>query len=260
MRRIVLVPFVILFGSAAATVCRAMPAPEPSPQTSLADKWSGELGVRTDQAGAIKDAATKVMAEAQPFYDEQLTVEADEKPLLDDKLRIGNALRDWKAGEPAYQAQCTSHKFTPAEQAAFSACQTEWQRRDTIRVGLNKEADDNNAKIDPLAKRWKELEDKMEPSKKAFQDLNGKYIAIQKEIRRLQALIGKYAECTTLRARPKSAAFTQLELETLHLCESILFDGADPNLLLHDPTIASLDPNLPPLNWNPTGGISPNGH
>src|SRR5690349_21718951 len=115
MRRI-LVPFVIMLGFGAAAICGASPVPRPSPQTSLADKWSGELAARTDQSNAVKDAGAKILAEAQPLFEEQQKVEADEKPLLDEKLRVENALAEFKAGRPAYEAQCTSHKFTlPAE-------------------------------------------------------------------------------------------------------------------------------------------------
>jgi hypothetical protein len=259
MRRILLVPFVMFVGCGAAVVCGASPVPEPSPQISLADKWAGELAVRTEQSDAIKTAGAKVLAEAQPFYDEQVKVEAEEKPLKAEEARLGKELDNYNAGKPAYLAQCTTRKFSlPSEQAAYDACEKLHQQREAVRIPLNKRIDDNYAKLEPLTKRWKELEDKMEPSKKAWEDLNGKFKAIQKEIARLRALIDKYRECTTLRARPATAAFTQLERETLHLCESIIFDGADPNLLLHDPTIASLDPNLPPLNWKPTGGITPN--
>src|SRR5436305_13355887 len=104
MYRILLVPFVMFVGCGAAVVCGASPVPEPSRQVSLADKWAGELAVRTDQADAVKAAGTKVLAEAQPLYDEQVKVEAEEAPLLSEKLRLGNRLDSYNAGKAAYLA------------------------------------------------------------------------------------------------------------------------------------------------------------
>lgn len=255
MRKITLLMFLLCGLLFAANICLASIVTKPTPSASLADKWAGERDVRADQAVAVQGQQASILAEAKPMYDEQQTVEAKEQPLLDEKLKIGNAWEAHKAGKPAYEARCTSHVFkTPAEQAAFDSCKTEWGQREETRKGLLKRDEDNNAKLSPLAKHWKELEDKMEPYKLAYQDIQKKFAALEKEIRRLNALINKYSECTTLRVRARNEKdkFSQLELETLHLCESILFDGTDPNLLFHDPTIASLDPNLPPLNWKPT--------
>jgi hypothetical protein len=229
---------------------------------SPAAKWTAQLDERKAQGAAIKEEQSRIEMDAQPLYVQQQQIEAKEQPFLAEKKRIDGEWEKYAAGSAPYKTRCTSRKFeTPREQAAYDSCIREYEQREGTRKKLDEQEDANNAKLKPLLDQWMKIETQMEPHMLAWKDLSKKLTAVNHEIQRLNALLAKDAECVGLRdkARVTTASMTQLELEKLHLCESILFDGADPARLLADPALASIDPNLPPPDWKPKRfSITPN--
>lgn len=222
----------------------------------LTDDWGAALGVekgkREEQARLIEEQKGKIIDAARPLADEQKEIEKQEQPLLDEKKVIDDKIEKFSAAAQIYKARCKSHTFKlPDEQQAYDSCMREYQSRQTEGETLDKERSDNLDKLAPYLNRWMKLDNELARLKSKWEDLDSKLTAVKNEIQRLDSLINKYRECQEIANRCRGANCSQKDLEFWHLCESITFDGANPNLLLGDATLASVDPNLPPLGWKP---------
>lgn len=201
-------------------------APTPEPLFSGVD-WTKQLDERERQKTGINVEMENLGVLAVPMINEQKGITEKLEPLVAER-KVINDNRDEALS--VYKGRGCGRTFKiPDEQAAFNSCETLKASTDIKLKKWDDELDRGRPKVDALIKRWEELEKQLAPYEKAYNELTKRLKAIDKEIARLK-------DCRALRAKARTKLpFTDLELEKLHHCESVVFDGTDPN--------------LPPLTW-----------
>jgi len=221
--------------------------PVPNPFDGKISDLSMEQKDRIGQRDLILEEQTRLGRTAEPMIDEQKDVTVRAAPFV--QIEKSVLERDKNLGTKVTTHKNNCHAGDLAK-PAYDACIVEHNGLEQERKNVEIDYKYNDNNLRPLRTRYQDLERKLKPHIDAFALLAGKLKSIEREIVRLHKIIEGLETCKTAYRCPPGKC-TQLQLETAHLCQSIINDGANPSRLLVDPTLASLDPNLPPLNWTP---------
>ena len=207
------------------------------------------VSVPRPSSGAKADSATAVAAsqaaesDAAPILKEHKLWE-DQLAALKPKYDAYN-----KTEVPAYEGEVA--RYNPvvdrhnascpaviADNAQLARCHGEfaqlsaWKARlDERKQKLQRDLAQLDKQRDPILKRSKELEVNFEPIKKRWDDANAKQQEAARKIDALKTRIASaYQLCRALLAQPPQPDLAKDVGEALHLCASVPFDNADPNL------------------------------
>jgi len=220
----------------------------PSPFDRIESDLGKEQAERIAQRGLILDEQASLGKVAKPWIDEQKDVSAKAAPFVQIEKSIEVRDKNFDIRLNGHKGVCHAGELQPGP---YKTCLDEHGVLEKEATNIKMDFEYNDKNLSPLREKYQQLERKIKPYLDAYVGLAGKLKSIEKEIARLEKILQGLETCKQVSEKGKQQNLSQLELETLHLCESIVNDNANPNRLLKDPTLAALDPNLPPLNWSP---------
>jgi hypothetical protein len=247
---LLLTAVVVVFLGAQAGIAQA-PArtPVPSPFDGIESDLGKELTERIAQRGLILDEQASLGKVAKPWIDEQKGVSAKAAPFVQIEKSIEARDKNFGINLNAHKGVCHAGELQPGP---YKTCLEEHAVLEKEATNISTDLEYNDKNLAPLREKYQRLERKIKPYLDAYASLAGKLKSIEKEIVRLDKILQGLETCKQVSEKAKrEGSLSQLELETLHLCESIVNDNANPNRLLKDPVLAALDPNLPPVGWSP---------
>jgi predicted nucleic acid-binding Zn-ribbon protein len=219
--------FVVVFALDGATL-----APADAQELSAANiktAQTGLAGARAEEAAAVKEISL-VEESAAPKTKEQKLWNGEIEKLRPQYTAYDNAVTPHNADAAKQRAAVDKHNAGcrgTLPKPAYDRCKGEegplkaWgDRVHASKVGLDRRLADLNKRRDPILARAKALEAELAPLRARYNAAKIKLDQARQRVAKLEAWLQQARE------RCKNAK----DLEALHHCNSVTWDGANPNL------------------------------